>query len=472
MLVLSLTGSPAAAGFAVFAATAPSILVYIPAGALVDRWDPRRTMLATESLRGVTIAVVVVSLTFHRPSVPLIIGMAVTEEILEVFGLLAERRYVRVLVPGDASSALVRMEARTHVVVLAGRPLGGLLFELRPIFPFLVDVASFFISVVMLAGIGRKRAVRAVQVSRSQLAKEDRTALRWLLRDRFARLSMALAACMTLVSQALIMAFLVESHTAQLSSAAIGIVLAASGLGGAFGAVTGSRWHVLGGQPRIKIQPFIWAMALFVLTISPQSWQVPCMAVVMMVLGYTGAMGNVELDTYLVERVPECMLARVTSIGRLMSFSACALGPALGGTLIGSYGIQLAVFSLFVMTLAFAAISFRVPPLTAPNSAAGRAANGEEAARAVRELAKAVGELADAHYDLTKAVGRLTLAVGRLAKADGRAATDAPAGADTRAAPATGILRADLSLPDPGTRSRPGLQRPELGVPVYGTART
>jgi MFS family permease len=388
MLVLSLTGSPAAAGFAVFAATAPSILVYIPAGALADRWDPRRTMLATESLRGITIAIVVGSLAIHRPNVPLIIGMAVAEEILEVFGLLAERRYVRALVPGNASSALVRMEARTHVVVLAGRPLGGLLFELRPVFPFLVDVVSFFISVVTLVGIGRKRAVQTAAVSRSQLIEEDRTALRWLLHDRFARIAMPLAACMTLVSQALIMVFLVESHTRQLSSAAIGIVLAASGLGGAFGAVTGSRWRVLDRQPRIKIQPFIWAVALLVLTISPPSAQVPCMAVVMMVLGYTGAMGNVELDTYLIERVPDGMLARVTSIGRLMSFSACAMGPALGGILIGSYGVQIAVFSLFVMTIVFAAISIRVPSLTAPKITAGRATDRGEAADAAGDLSR------------------------------------------------------------------------------------
>jgi MFS family permease len=202
MLVLYLTGSPAAAGFAVFAATAPSILVYIPAGALVDRWDPRRTMLVTESLRGVAIATVVCSLAFHRPSVSLIIVLAITEEILEVFALLAERRYVSALVePGDASSALVRMETRTHVVVAAGRPLGGLLFELRPIFPFLADVLSFVISVGMLLGIRKKRTIRAAQVSRSQLMKEVRTGFRWLCGDPFARIAIPLAACMTLISR-------------------------------------------------------------------------------------------------------------------------------------------------------------------------------------------------------------------------------------------------------------------------------
>src|ERR1700744_1068300 len=55
LLVLRLTGSPFTTGCAVFAATAPGILAYIPAGALVDRWNPVRVMLLSEIGRGVAI---------------------------------------------------------------------------------------------------------------------------------------------------------------------------------------------------------------------------------------------------------------------------------------------------------------------------------------------------------------------------------------------------------------------------------
>jgi MFS family permease len=380
MLILSLTGSPAVAGFAVFAATAPSILAYIPAGALVDRWDPRRTMLLSESGRGIAIATIVGLLVFHWPSVPLIISMAVIEEILEIFATLAERRCVRALVePDHASSALVRMETRTHVVVLAGRPLGGLLFELEHIFPFAADFLSFFVSVGTLLGIKRPQAAQATRVPTSQPVKELLSGLRWLRDARFARIAMLLAAGMTLVSQALIMVFLAEAHARQLSSAVIGVVLAASGLGGAFGAVAGSRWHFLARQPRIKIQTCIWSAAFLTLALSASSWQIPCMAAVMIVLGFTGAMGNIELDTHLIRRVPPDRLARVTSIGRLMTLSASAIGPALGG-ILGTWGLPFAVFSLFVITLLFAAVSFRVPSPDLPEEA-GACAEAPERAR-------------------------------------------------------------------------------------------
>ena len=52
LLVLALTGSAADAGWASFATLAPSVLAYLPAGALIDRWDPRKALLRSEMGRG------------------------------------------------------------------------------------------------------------------------------------------------------------------------------------------------------------------------------------------------------------------------------------------------------------------------------------------------------------------------------------------------------------------------------------
>jgi MFS family permease len=81
VLVLHLSCSPLAAGLAVSAATAPSILVYMPAGALVDRWDARRTMLVSEPGRGDTaIAMATVTLALGRFSMPWLILTSVAEQ--------------------------------------------------------------------------------------------------------------------------------------------------------------------------------------------------------------------------------------------------------------------------------------------------------------------------------------------------------------------------------------------------------
>src|SRR5689334_6091001 len=88
LLVLSLTHSPLEAGWVAFAAMAPSILVHIPAGALVDRWNPGRAMRVSETGRGVAIASVAITLALGLASVPLLIAAAVLEGVLEVFSVL------------------------------------------------------------------------------------------------------------------------------------------------------------------------------------------------------------------------------------------------------------------------------------------------------------------------------------------------------------------------------------------------
>jgi MFS family permease len=45
LLVLAITDSPVQAGIVAFAQTLPFVLLQLPAGALVDRWDRKRTMI-------------------------------------------------------------------------------------------------------------------------------------------------------------------------------------------------------------------------------------------------------------------------------------------------------------------------------------------------------------------------------------------------------------------------------------------
>ena len=45
LLILSLTDSPAAAGFAAALRAAPYLIFSLPVGALIDRWERKRTMI-------------------------------------------------------------------------------------------------------------------------------------------------------------------------------------------------------------------------------------------------------------------------------------------------------------------------------------------------------------------------------------------------------------------------------------------
>lgn len=375
LLVLRLTGSPFIAGCAVFAATAPSIFTYIPAGALVDRWSPRWVMLLSELGRGVAIGIVTLTLALGRPSVALLMTAAVIEGVLEVFSELAERRYVGSVVERDRiSSALVRTEARTHVAVVAGRPLGGLLFGLDPTFPFLFDFLSFVYSVAALFGMkdseptSRETAPPPMLVHENNLFNDIAQGWRWMRDDKIARRAIISFSVGTLIFQALIMVFLADAHSRRMPSLDIGVVLAASGAGGALGSLVASRR-----LPKIDywmpVQTMIW-FAGFSLFLLPAGREFPFTAIIMAILGLTGGLGNIALDTHVMQNADQEVLARVTSVARLASFTACSIGPIIGGIFAREFGSQLAMSHLFLLTFILLALS--ISTIVAPEASSRR----------------------------------------------------------------------------------------------------
>ncbi|HEV2371300.1 MAG TPA: MFS transporter [Streptosporangiaceae bacterium] len=396
LLVLAVTGSPLAAGWSTFAAIAPSALIYLPAGALVDRWDPRRVMFASELGRGAAISSIVAAIALAKLNLFLLIGAAATEQTLGVFSTLAERRFARSLVAQDrATSALVLSETRTHLVVLLGRPIGALMFGVAWVFPFAADACTFVVAMVTLFYIRNGRSdecmtfnhmiyefrrrlylvlARVVSVTSNAYGRivcikvpdgddnapgksrnldhilgEIHEGFRWLGANPFAWLGVTLTTGTTFVGQAMIMIFFAEAHSQHLPSVRVGIVLAASGAGGVIGSVIASRLFPLVGYPLLQIQMLVWSVTFGALAFGWESYR--DIAVAMAALGLTGALGNIAIDNFIV-RHAGATLARVMSVDRLTSLSALAFGPAFGGALFANFGARSAVTVLFSVTVA------------------------------------------------------------------------------------------------------------------------
>jgi MFS family permease len=365
LLVLALTGSPVVAGWASFATLAPSVLVYLPAGALVDRWDPRRAMLWSELGRGAAIATIVSLLILGRMSVVSLVAVAGIEQTLQVFSVLAERRFARSLVePAQVPAALARSEARNHMVIVVGRPLGTLLFSIGRILPFIADALSFAVSVSVLTQIAQDQVASPQEPEAVRhIGREIATGFRWLRAYPFAAIGLQLSAGTTLIAQALIMVFFAEAHARHLPPLAIGIVLAASGVGGAVGSAAAPRLFRRFNYALINIQMWIWS-ALFVMLFFWSGQFFPIMAAALAIMGLTGALGNVALDTFLIRNTDETILARVMSVDRLTSLCALAAGPPLGAILFSQFGVQTAIFGLLVITIILLGVAVVALPPT------------------------------------------------------------------------------------------------------------
>ncbi len=372
LLVLAVSGSPLVAGWAGFAVAAPSILVFLPAGALTDRWNPRIAMIVSEIGRGAAIATVVaIVLVRHRPSVAVLISLVVLEEMLGVFSALAERRLIcSVVEPGNTVAALASAEGRTHVVVLLGRSLGGFLFGLGQALPFLADAVSFGISASVLMRINppTEPGERDQAAVGHHLGREIGAGLRWAWGDQFTRFAFPLTACATLISQALIMVFLAEAHARNLSGDRIGLVLAASGAGGAIGSAVAYRLFQYFKYHLLRLQMWIWT-GMFALLAFSGGRSFTLMAIALTVTGFAGALGNIALDNYMFRERNRGMLGRATSISRLTTCAGLALGPLLGGAIADWLGAGPSIFVLFTIVLVTPAAAIFARPVPAAETA-------------------------------------------------------------------------------------------------------
>ena len=351
LLVLALTGSPADAGLAGFAATIPYLLWQLPAGALVDRWNRRLIMIACDSGRALALASIVLALAIDRISFPQIVVVSFIEGSLYVFHSLAEPAAVRNLVHrAHLPLALSQIEARERGAALLGQPLGGFLFDLGRAVPFLADALSYLASLTALLLI-RSRFQGERPPARSAFVTEIAQAVAWLWRQPFLRATALLVAGSNLLFQALNLLVIVIAREQGASSTTIGLLLAGFGVGGVLGSLA-APWF----QRRLPMQAivvganWVWALALPGIGLADN---LVILGALLAIMAFVGPLWNVTIEVYRLLITPDELQGRVGSAISLLAWGAIPVGSLLAGYLLES-------FSSWITTLVLSAGMFLV----------------------------------------------------------------------------------------------------------------
>jgi MFS family permease len=144
LLVLALTGSPAKAGIVGFARNVPIAVLALPAGVLADRVDRRYLLVACDAISALALASIPVAIVAGGVPYGLIVVVALVDGSGFVLSWVTERGVLRQLVvPEQLGEAVARNESRIFGAMLAGPPLGGLLFGIGRAIPFLGDAVSY-----------------------------------------------------------------------------------------------------------------------------------------------------------------------------------------------------------------------------------------------------------------------------------------------------------------------------------------
>ena len=357
LLVLLLTGSPALAGVVGFAQTLPFLLLYLPGGAWVDRWDRRRTMIACELGRAVALGSVAVTAAVggvHAVTVPQLVAVALAEGSMVVLFDLAEGAALPRLVPADqVPTAVAWNQARTQGADLVGQPVGGALFALAPGLPFAVDAVSYLLSGGAIAAI-RTRMQGERAASAERLRARIAEGLRFVRGSAYLRETVAIVGWINLAFNGMFLALIVRAKDLGGSPGQIGLMLAAYGAGGILGALAAPALHRrLPGRVVLVAVAWVWAALAIALALAPGLvW----LGALVFAMNLFGAPYNVVITARLYELVPEGLLGRVRSVVKIVAWGTIPLGTLLGGVLADALGSgpALLAFGLAMVPVAVA----------------------------------------------------------------------------------------------------------------------
>ena len=344
LLVLAQTHSPARAGLVGFAQTLPYMLFYLPAGALVDRWNRKRVMLIADAGRAVALGSLALALAAHAFSFAQILAVAFVEGTLFVFFSLSESAALPQIVPKEQlPTAVAQNQARIQGADLVGQPLGGALFGLSRLLPFAADAISYAISFVSLLFV-RPAFQEERERTPTRLRAEIAEGVVWLWRQPFLRAAVFLVAGSNFAFSAIILALIVRAKQLGASSATIGLMLAFFGLGAIGGSIV-APWVQRHVHAKVVIIGafWIWAAGAFASAVI----QTPFGLGAVWAFGAVfGPVFNVTFASYRYALVPDRLLARVGSAALVVAWGAIPLGQLTAGFLLQNLGARETILAL------------------------------------------------------------------------------------------------------------------------------
>ena len=359
LLILAITHSPAQAGFAGALRALPYLLFSLPAGALIDRWDRKRTMILCDIGRALSLASIPIALAFGLLTVVQLYIVSAIEGTLYVFFNIAEVACLPRVVPKEQlPAATAQNEATSGVTILVGPSLGGALYAAGRFLPFLTDAISYTVSVISLFFIKAKFQKERSDARRA-LWVEIREGLTWLWHHRLIRFIAILTGGYNLIFAGFTLIVIVLAQNMHASSLIIGLIFAIGGVGAIVGSIIATFF-----QRRFSFAQVIIGTTWFSALLVPFFAIAPNIVVIglLLALSYlTGPIYNVVQFSYRMAIIPDELQGRVNSMFRLLAFGGQPLGLALTGILIQRTGVVVTIL-ICAIGMALFALAATVNP--------------------------------------------------------------------------------------------------------------
>lgn len=359
LLVLAVTGSPARAGVVGTIAAVVQAFFRLPAGALADRWNRRTVMLTCDGARICLFAVLATMVWLGQASFAVILIVTGLAVIFDVSFSPAETAAISKLVPADQlSDAFARNEARAYGTSLAGPPLGGFLYGLAPVVPFVFDVATYLVSFLSVTRI-RQPMQGERKGPRRSVAADIADGVRHVLSEQFLRSLLLIAAPLNFAVTGSLFTITLTLRQSGHPASVVGVTQGIVGVGGFLGALAAS-WLQRRFSLRTLVTIVAWALAACILSAAAVTTHIAVAAPLAAGL-FLAPAANAALFGRMAATTPNELQARVTSVVMLGATSAAALAPLAAGLIIQHLGGAAAML-LFAVSVGLSALTATLNP--------------------------------------------------------------------------------------------------------------
>jgi predicted MFS family arabinose efflux permease len=359
LLVLGLTGSPARAGVVGFASSFPALLLYLPAGVLIDRCDRRAVMIATCAIGAAALGSIPLALALgHLGFAQIVVVAFVQGSVTAIFGLTEQGALPLVVHPSQVPEAIARNEARREGAVLAGPPLGGVLYGIGRALPFVADAVSYLACAVGLLAL-RTPLQEPREASGRHPLTEIAEGVRWLWGMAFIRASAFGVAGANFIWGGVSIVLIVRAKEHGASPATVGLIFSLLGAGGLLGALAAPQLTRRLSIPVIVIGAF-WVEAIMIAALAATREPL-VLGVIVACAVFPGPAWNATVVAARLTLTPDRLRGRVNSAARLLSGSMIPLGALSAGLLVGATGTTttLLLFGAWQAAVAAASMAAR-----------------------------------------------------------------------------------------------------------------
>ncbi|MFJ4240440.1 MFS transporter [Streptomyces iakyrus] len=346
LAVLTLDATAGQLGVLRAVGQAPILLLALLAGAWVDRWRTRTTMVLTDAGRALALGAVALACLSGRLGMSGLLVLAFAVGALSVFFDVAYQASLVRLVERDrllrGNSAL---EGSRSAAQIGGPALGGALVSLLSAPIAVASGALFFaLSFLSIRRIRRAEAVPRRPEHPPRVRHRIDEGLRFVVRDPVLRaVCLASAAFQFAFAATMTVYLLFLSRELHLSGTVVGLALAAAGPGALLGSVLAARLPGRFGHGPVLVCAaalgdgvFLWVPALH----GSFAVALPALLGVGFVFGFGGQLVNVTMMAVRQAVTPAGMQGRAAATITFAGMGLTPLGSLFGGCLAGEWGLR------------------------------------------------------------------------------------------------------------------------------------